>query len=78
MLPSLIDALETTLSESGRNILQISEPTAGDVYSFDVSQILYIEAQRKDRCIQMSLIYRQIYIGHWIFLQHFWSMYFCS
>lgn len=54
MLPSLIDALEAKLRESGRNILRISEPATGDVYSFDVSQILYIEAQRKDCCINTS------------------------
>lgn len=48
MAPSLVDAIITELSKKEQHIIRFEEPGSGDVYSFDVSRIKYVEAQRKD------------------------------
>ncbi len=50
MAGPLTDAIITELSRRGSKIIRFEE-AGGDVYSFDVRKILYIEAQRKDCCI---------------------------
>lgn len=47
-LPGLVDALTCKLNSLGQEMIRITEPGSEDVYSFDVNQILYVEAQRKD------------------------------
>lgn len=46
-LNSLTDALLAEISHRQSRLIQVTEPVSGDIYSFDVNQILYIEAQRK-------------------------------
>lgn len=47
-LPNLIDALIEKLNEQSKKQIQFVEPLSGDIFSFDVQQILYVEAQKKD------------------------------
>lgn len=79
-LAALTDALLTRLRQSERHMLQIREPLSGDIYSFDVHNLLYVEAQRKDcrmvtaqgetvlRCKLMDLE-EQLALSHWPFLK---------
>ncbi|WP_029319768.1 LytR/AlgR family response regulator transcription factor [Butyrivibrio sp. AE3004] len=50
MAQPLVTAILQELSRRGQQIVKIEEPSSGDVFSFDVKKILYIEAQRKE-CI---------------------------
>ena len=45
---SLVDALMTEIKRRSPQVIILQEPTGGDVFSFDVRNILYVEAQRKD------------------------------
>ena len=45
---SLVDALLTEIKRRSPQVIILQEPTGGDVFSFDVRNILYVEAQRKD------------------------------
>ena len=47
-LPALVKDCIAQLHRSEHRILTLTEEHSGDVYSFDVHTILYIEAQRKD------------------------------
>lgn len=47
-LPALVDAITTKLNHQNSYMMKILEPSSGDVYSFDVKNILYVEAQRKN------------------------------
>jgi DNA-binding LytR/AlgR family response regulator len=51
MVFSLVDSILAELSRRQQKIIKIEEASGGDVYSFDVRKILYIEAQRKDCAI---------------------------
>lgn len=46
-LPRLVDALTEQLNSLAPDLIQICEPFTGDIYSFDASQLRYVEAQRK-------------------------------
>ncbi len=46
-LPALADAIARKLQELHPQILRITEAASGDIYSFDIKKILYVEAQRK-------------------------------
>lgn len=48
VIGSLIDALMAELKRRSPQVIILQEPTGGDVFSFDVRTILYVEAQRKD------------------------------
>lgn len=48
LLPSLIDSLIQKITYNNRKMIRIVEPVSHDIFSFDISQIIYIEAQRKD------------------------------
>ncbi len=48
VVASLVDALLTEINRRSPQIIILQEPTGGDVFSFDIRTILYIEAQRKD------------------------------
>ena len=45
---SLVDAILTEIKRRSPQVIILQEPTGGDVFSFDIRNILYIEAQRKD------------------------------
>lgn len=47
-LPGLVKALIRELTRRRAGQIFITEPGTGDIYSFDPSQLLYVEAQRKD------------------------------
>ncbi|MCF0134412.1 MAG: response regulator transcription factor [Blautia sp.] len=48
LLSSLVEAIHAELSRMSPNMLQIVEPRSRDIYSFDINQITYIEAQGKN------------------------------
>ena len=48
MVQSLVEAIITELDKRKPKIIKIEEASGGDVYSFDINKILYIEAQRKE------------------------------
>lgn len=50
-LPLLMDALILRLESQKKQVIQITEPISGDIYSFEIQQICYVEAQRKNCCI---------------------------
>jgi len=50
LLPSLVDSVQTELLRRQPNIIHITEPGSKDLFSFDCTQIIYIEAQGKN-CI---------------------------
>ena len=52
---SLVDALLTEIKRRSPQVIILQEPTGGDVFSFDVRTILYVEAQRKD-CRIVSIV----------------------
>lgn len=47
-LPSLVSAIIKRLDALDSCMMRILEPTSGDLFSFDVKKILYVEAQRKN------------------------------
>lgn len=47
-LPALVNAIVDRLSTLNTYMMRILEPSSGDLFSFDVNKILYVEAQRKD------------------------------
>ncbi len=47
-LPDLVSAMTAELQRRNPAIIQIVEPRSGDVYSFDVNKIAYVEAQGKN------------------------------
>ncbi|WP_099469401.1 LytR/AlgR family response regulator transcription factor [Konateibacter massiliensis] len=51
LLPSLVDSLISQLLSKQSSLIYITEALSGDIFSFDVNQIVYIEAQRKSCCI---------------------------
>ena len=51
MVLSLIEAILSELDRRKPKLIKIVEPVGGDVYSFDVRKIIYIEAQRKECAI---------------------------
>ena len=51
MVNSLVDSILSELDKRKQKIIKIEEPSGGDVYSFDVRKILYVEAQRKECAI---------------------------
>ncbi len=48
LLSPLVDSILKKWSQEKRTILSLQENGSNDIYSFSVSHILYIEAQRKD------------------------------
>lgn len=48
LLPSLVNSIQTELARRHPNIVQIIEPGSKDLFSFDISQIMYVEAQGKN------------------------------
>ncbi len=54
MTPSLTEAILTELKKRDAKIIRFEEAGSGDVFSFDVRTILYVEAQRKDCVIHMA------------------------
>ncbi|MDD5803270.1 MAG: LytTR family DNA-binding domain-containing protein [Clostridia bacterium] len=48
LLPALADAVTQKLGEQTKHSIFITEPGSGDIFSFDIRMILYIEAQRKN------------------------------
>lgn len=48
LLPTLVNELVQQLSLNQPNMIQLTEPLSGDIFSFDIRQILYVEAQRKN------------------------------
>lgn len=50
LAPELIKALKIKLEESVGKIVTITESYTGSLYSFDLNDLLYVEAQRKDCC----------------------------
>ncbi len=51
MVLSLVDSIISELNRRRQKIIKIEEAFSGDIFSFDVRKILYIEAQRKDCAI---------------------------
>lgn len=47
-LPGLVKALTQELDLRRAGQIFVTEPGTGDIYSFDPTQLLYVEAQRKD------------------------------
>lgn len=47
-LPALVRDCVAQLHRAAHSVLTVEESTSGDIYSFDIHTILYIEAQRKD------------------------------
>lgn len=47
-LDPLADALLLRLRQNQQHMLRIQTPGCGELYSFDVHKVLYVEAQRKD------------------------------
>ena len=45
---SLVESIISELDRRKPKVIKIEEPSGGDVYSFDIKKILYIEAQRKE------------------------------
>ena len=57
LLPDLVPALQTEFSRRNDANITIVEPGSGDIFSFDINQIVYIEAQRKNcviHCVNNS------------------------
>jgi DNA-binding LytR/AlgR family response regulator len=48
LVGSLVDAILNELAKKDSKIIRFEEPGSGDVFSFDVRTIIYVEAQRKD------------------------------
>ena len=48
LLPSLVASIQTEMARRHPNIVQIKEPGSKDLFSFDISQIMYVEAQGKN------------------------------
>ncbi len=48
LVSPLVDAIIGELSKRDHRIVRFEEPGSGDVFSFDISKIKYVEAQRKD------------------------------
>lgn len=53
LLPSLIDDLAKKLEEQNAHTIFITESGSGNLFSYDIRNILYIEAQRKN-CLIVS------------------------
>mgnify|MGYP004442584195 CR=1 FL=1 len=47
-LPALTDAIVDRLGKNSSSIMRITESSSGDIFSFDIQKIFYIEAQRKN------------------------------
>lgn len=47
-LPALVDAIATRLNNLSSSLIRILEPASGDIFSFDIKKVLYVEAQRKN------------------------------
>lgn len=48
LLPSLVDDIIHKLEEQKKHMIFLTEPGSGDIFSFDIRNILYVEAQRKN------------------------------
>ena len=46
--PELVSAILNRLREKNDRAFCITEPGTGDIYSFDLGSVMYVEAQRKD------------------------------
>lgn len=47
-LPALVSSIVSQLNTLNSHMMRILEPSSGDLYSFDVNKVLYVEAQRKN------------------------------
>lgn len=47
-LPGLTKALLQKLHDNSRRVIHLTEPGTGNIYAFQVNDLLYAEAQRKD------------------------------
>jgi DNA-binding LytR/AlgR family response regulator len=47
-LPFLVQAIIGQLNAQNSQMIRIHEPSSGDIFSFDVKKVLYVEAQRKN------------------------------
>lgn len=50
LAPDLVKALKVKLEETSGDSVTITESYTGSIYSFDMNDLLYVEAQRKDCC----------------------------
>jgi len=50
LLPQLAQDIKQKLESSKQTIISITEATTGNIYTFDLNDLLYVEAQRKDCC----------------------------
>ena len=48
LVAPLVDSIISELSRRDQKIIRFEEPGSGDVFSFDISKIKYVEAQRKE------------------------------
>ncbi len=48
LLPSLVTSIQAEMTRRHPNIVQIKEPGSKDLFSFDISQIIYVEALGKN------------------------------
>jgi len=47
-LPDLVDSLLREIRSNSKRIIYLTEPGTGDIYSFDVASLQYVEARRKE------------------------------
>lgn len=50
MAPQVVKDLKIRLEEKIRKVVSVTESFSGNIYTFDLNNLLYIEAQRKDCC----------------------------
>ena len=55
LLPALVDAISQKLEEQTKHLIFITEPGSGDIFSFDIRNIFYVEAQRKN-CLIVTTV----------------------
>ena len=55
LLPALVDAISQKLEEQTKHLIFITEPGSGDIFSFDIRNIFFVEAQRKN-CLIVTTV----------------------
>ncbi len=45
--PTLVNSIKDELSQRNKHFIQFIEKSTGDIFSFEISRIVYVEAQRK-------------------------------
>ncbi len=78
LIESLVEALCDELSKRQSSLIQIEEPGSKDIFSFDVNQIMFIEAQGKNcnictktetSCIKIKLMELERLLENYDFLK---------